>query len=232
MQPKSKAAAAKPPALSPIAFFASAMEPDEDGVHVQVLCWPTTAFAWRGIADNWRALNTPDLKRSPLVSAAWVSQCAPQISSVFADIAALETSIASLITRAALLMSVAVSTPNRRASQRELFVECLHGYQEFLRTPGRSAFTAAVIDKPSDGAATEQHFRAAIQGIPFPVSPALHHWEGANSPIPLELARVASAAIARYVSSRESSNPIFDAVRGKLTSTPLSLTAMPSRRRR
>ena len=55
------------------------------------------------------------------------------------NLAALETSIASLITRTAVQMSAAISTPARRASRREMFVECLHGYQEFLRTPGRSA---------------------------------------------------------------------------------------------
>jgi len=239
MKPASKAAAAAvsshPPALAQLvslAFFASSMEPPEDGFEVQVLCWPTISSAWRALTDTWRALYSPDLKRSPAVSAAWVNQSAPQISSVFADLAALETSIASLITRTAVGMSVAVSPPARRASQRELFVECLHGYQEFLRTPGRSAFTAAVIDTPIGAEPVDDHFRAAIQGIPFPTAPALHHWEGANSPIPLELARVASAAVARYASNREAGNPIFDAVRGKLVSTPLSLTSTLRGRRR
>lgn len=235
MQPSSKSAAAKAPVLTPLdslAFFGSAAEPPENGVEVQLLCWPTTASAWRGMADNWRMLYTPDLKRSPAVAAAWVSQSAPQISSLFADLAALETSIASLITRAAMQMSVAVSTPIRRASRRELFAECLIGYQEFLRTPGRSAFSAVVIDKPIAGEPVDEHFRTAIQGIPFAVAPALHHWEGANSPIPLEIARVASAAVARYVASRDASNPIFDAVRGKLITTPLTLTATTRGRRR
>lgn len=239
MKPVHKAAAAStsshPPALTQLdslAFFGSAMEPPEDGFEVQLLCWPTTSSAWRALTDTWRALYTPDLKRSPAVSAAWVNQCAPQISSVFADLAALETSIASLITRTAVRMSAAVSTPSRRASQRELFVECLLGYQEFLRTPGRSAFTAAVIDTPEAGEPTDDHFRMAIQGIPFAVAPSLHHWDGDNSPIPLEIARVASSAVARYLGSRETPNPIFDAVRGKLTSVPLALTASTRGRRR
>jgi hypothetical protein len=235
MQASRKPAAGKPNELTQLdslAFFADAAEPDEDGVQVQLLCWPTTASAWRALTDAWRVLCTPDLKRSPAVSAAWVNVCAPQVSSVFADLAALETSIASLITRTAVQMSAAISTPARRASRREMFVECLHGYQEFLRTPGRSAFTAAVIDQPTGGEPVDEHFRTAIQGIPFPASPALHHWEGANSPIPLEIARLAAASVARYVSSREASNPIFEAVRGKLISIPLTLTATTRGRRR
>lgn len=235
MQAKGKAAIAKPPVLTvldSLAFFGSASEPAEDGLDVLILCWPTTAFAWRGITDHWRALNSPDLKRSPAVSATWVGQCAPQIGSVFADLAALETSVASLITRAALQMSVAISTPARRTTRRELFAECLAGYREFLRTPGRSAFNAVVIDKPAGADDVDAWFRAAIQGIPFASPPELHRWDGANSPIPLEIARVASAAVARHLGNREAGNPIFEAVRGKLVTIPLTLTAMPRGRRR
>lgn len=220
------------PGLDSIAFFGTSMETEEQDAQVQILIWPTTGAAWRAITDAWRVLRTPDMKRSPAVTASWVNRYAPQISSVYNDLAALETSIASLITRAAMGMSVALSTVERRASRRELFVDCLLGYQEFLRTPGRSAWSAAVIDTPQPGQAVEDQFRVAVQGIPFGNVPELHYWDGANSPIPLELARIASGAVARYVVSRTAPNPIFDAVKGKLINVPLSLTSYTRGRRR
>lgn len=220
------------PGVESIAFFGNNFETPGEDASAQVLCWPTTPAAWHVLTASWRALRSPDVKRSPAVTASWVSQYAPQISTVYNDIAALETSVASLITRASMGMAVAVSTSDRRASPREMFVDCLLGYQEYLRKQGRATWSAAVMDPSTNGQSIEDQFRVATHGIPFAKAPTLHFWEGAIDPIPLEIARVSSAAVARYVSNRSAPNPIFDAVRSKLAILPIGLTTSLRGRRR
>jgi hypothetical protein len=220
------------PGVEAIAFFGSNADAAADEPQAQILCWPTTPAAWHTLTHVWRALRSPDVKRSPLVAASWVSQYAPQVCSVYNDLAALETSVASLITRASMGMAVAVSTVERRASQRELFVDCLLGYQEYLRRQGRATWSAAVMDPGASGPTTEEQFKVATHGIPFAKPPTLHFWDGAIEPIPLELARVAAAACARYVANRNAANPIFDAVRSKLAILPIGMTSSLRGRRR
>ena len=119
-----------------------------------------------------------------------------------------------------------------RASPREMFIDCLLGYQEYLRRQGRATWSAAVIDPMLDPKSVEEQFRVATHGIPFAKPPSLHFWDDPTAPIPLEIARVSSAAVARYVSNRAAPNPIFEAVRAKLAILPIGLTSSLRGRRR
>ncbi len=220
------------PGVEAIAFFGSNFESAAEDACAQVLIWPTTPGAWHALTDTWRVLRSPDVKRSPAVTASWVSQAAPQISTLYNDVAALETSVASMITRASMGMAVAVSTLDRRASPREMFIDCLLGYQEYLRRQGRATWSAAVIDPTADNKSVSEQFRVATHGIPFAKPPSLNFWDDPTAPIPLEIARVASAAVARYVSNRAAPNPIFEAVRSKLAILPIGLTSSLRGRRR
>jgi len=214
-----------------IAFFGDNCDIDE-GAHAQVLCWPTTATAWHALTQAWRSLRTPGVKSPPAVNASWAYRYGPQLCSVYVDVAALETSIAALIQRAAMGISVAVSDDDRRTSRREMFQDCLVGYQEFLRTPGRSMWTVAVVGAPRGNDPVIENFSLASQGVSFPKPPALQVWDGATDPIPLEIARIAAGAVARYMEAPGGVNPIFDAVRTKLATVPAQLVSRPRSRRR
>lgn len=219
------------PGVEAIAFFGNHFDDAEDGTHVQVLIWPTTPEAWTVLTQSWRVLRSTDIKKPAVGPPSWVRRYASQLCAVFGDHSALETSVAALITRAAMGVSIALSPADRPLSQRDMFLQCLQAYQEFLGTPGRSAWAAAVIDPPGNLETIEQNFRSALQGIPFPRPPALHIWEGGIEPIPLEIARVASGAVARYLADRNAANPIFEAVQRKMGKIPVSLT-LPLRMKR
>jgi hypothetical protein len=229
---KAGAAAVSLPAIESIAFFGNNYAFAEDGICVQILCWPTTAIAWHSLTQSWRVLRTPGTKQSPAVHASWVHRHASQLCTVFNEVAALETSVAALIARASIGMSVALGTTKRPPSQREMFADCLLGYQEFLRTPGRTPWAAAVVDTQEGEESVEPFFRSAIHGIPFQAPPALYPWGGTTDPIPLEVARVAAGSIARYLSQRNTSNSIFEAVLTKLVKIPAPLTQSTRSRRR
>ena len=214
-----------------IAFFGDNCDIDE-GAHAQILCWPTTATAWHALTQSWRTLRTPGVKSPPAVNASWSYRYGPQLCGVYVDAAALETSIAALITRAAMGMSVAVSDSNRRSSRREMFQDCLVGYQEFLRTPGRYMWSVAIATAPRGAHTVEEDFRQASQGVSIPKPPLLQVWDGDVDPIPLEIARIAAGAVARHMESPGTPNPIFEAVRTKLATMPAQLTARPRSRRR
>lgn len=233
--PASTGAPAAPrvlPAIQSIAFFSHYQDADQQSEHVQLLMWPTTPDAWTTLTQAWRTLRTADVKKPAGPLSSWIRPCAPQLCAVFGESPALETSVAALMTRAAVGASLALGLPGRRFSQRQMFLECLQGYQEFLATPGRSSWLAAITDAAIDAATAADDFRAAAQGIPFARPPELHLWEGGTDPIPLELARVAAAAVGRYCADRSAPNPIYDALQRKLVKVPASMLVAPRSRRR
>lgn len=233
--PASTGAVAAPrvlPQIQSIAFFSHHQDAEAGGEHVQLLLWPTTPDAWTSLTQAWRVLRSTEVRKPTTTGAAWVRTYAPQLCAVFGESPALETSVAALLTRAAVGASLAVGLPGRSYTQRQLLLECLQGYQEFLATPGRSSWLAAISDPPIDASTAAEDFRAASQGIPFARTPQWHLWEGGTEPIPLELARVAAAAVSRYCADRGAPNPIYDALQRKLVRVPPSmLVGLRGRRR-
>lgn len=213
-----------------IAFFGDNCDLDE-GAHAQILCWPTTATAWHALTQS---LAHPAHARCQIAARGQrvlvLSLWAAAVRCLWMP-PPLKTSIAALITRAAMGMSVAVSDSNRRSSRREMFQDCLVGYQEFLRTPGRYMWSVAIATAPRGAHTVEEDFRQADQGVSISKPPLLQVWDGDVDPISLEI-RIAAGAVARHMESPGAANPIFEAVRTKLSNMPAQLTARPRSRRR
>lgn len=226
------------------AFLGSAVLPIANGaVFVHVLCWPIVSAGWRSMAQAWDSVrewrHAPDSSAKPHAPS-WVAECAPQLGMPFHGSTAEESSIAAIFTRTPMCVAVSVldgevARAMTHANQRQGLMECLSIYNEYLRSPGRQACSVLVarsLNEEAEAGYVDAFARSRrsldvkwIQDMELRVS------KGPREPLPLEVAHVVAASIARYRVDEALDNPIVDAVRTKLSRRP-ALLDRPSKKRR
>jgi hypothetical protein len=112
--------------------------------------------------------------------------------------------------------------------------DCLAVYDEFIRGPGRRPWKLLVVSG-RDGA-TNCAAEVARSRMRFPDAQWLKDmqtrmWDAAPEPLPLELAHLVAAAVARYCVDEGAHNPVFGALQGKLAHAPFPLRRAPKMKR-
>jgi hypothetical protein len=175
----------------------------------------------------------------------WISICAPQLSAPFRDTTAEESSVAALITRTPVQIAVAVievpktskeTAATAVSAQRQALADNLAVYDSFLRVPGRHAYSMLVSRMPS--AEAERQYReelalcrSRMSGTDWLRDLQLRAWKEPVEPLPLELAHVIAASVARHRHQQDTPNPVFDAVLTKLVHAPFQVKRPKYKRR-
>jgi hypothetical protein len=223
------------------AFVGSAAFPLAGGnVHVHALCWPIVSTGWQSMARTWesvcewrRSLDSNAKPHPP----SWVAECAPQLGTPFHGTTAEESTIAAIFMRTPMFVAVSVhdGTATTEVNQRQGLVECLTIYGEYLRVPGKRA-CGVLVARARDEEAGQGFMDAFARSQRLLDAQWLQRmepqsWTDPVEPLPLEVANVIAASIARYRADADIDNPIVDAVRAKL-SRPLALLNRPPKKRR
>lgn len=233
---------------SRIAFLGSAEVTTDAGqtLLVRCLCWPSVPAAWNLLTQAWTAVSTGREHMAEAASAkpSWICACAPQLGGLFGDSSAEESSVAALVLRAPMQIAVAIDDRRERRSalvvetdvRRHTLAGCLGHYDHFLRKPGREACTTLVArgqgpERDRGDLDDLAAIRARMPDARWLPHLQLRFWNDAIEPLPLEIAHVAAAAIARQRVSEEAPNPIFAAALSKL-SHEITFWRPPSKPRR
>ena len=220
-------------------------------LYVQALCWSRTRQGWTALTQAWDAIKaqrdgtTPHVKlvKGPPPPPSWVLVAAPLLGAPFREITAEESTLAAWIARTQLAFAVAIVDEAGRTGKgadglpyKAAIGQCLEAYQGFQATPGYDPvrLVMAPAQPPSRDTGLAEAFRdvrARLRGGPVLDGMQLRTCAPGADPLPLALATLAAAAVARHVVEPATANPIYDAVRGKLVHMPRRLAAEGSHRR-
>jgi len=204
-------------------------------VWVRALCWPIVPNAWWLLQQSWSNVcaSRQSVGREPHVgtpSLSWVGQSAPQLAAPFRETQAEESSVAALLARTPIQISIGVCTASAdtAAAQRETWAECLGAYAEHLRLPGRSACTVVVsrgADADQDRGAIEALARARVR---MPESTwmqtlRLQFSREEVSPLPLEAASLVARSVAERLVDGPSIQAVLDVAVAKMARVPAFL---------
>ncbi|WP_257386411.1 hypothetical protein [Tahibacter caeni] len=241
-------AAAPPVTWEQTATAATALVRSAQGgcVHVQALCWPIVPTAWPLLQQALQlvqASRLSSLRDGNGGARSWVGASAPQLSEPFRDTAAEESSVAALLARTPIQLSVGLATfaeaPTAEAlatARRQSLIDCLAAYGESLRVPGRSSCRRVLV---AGGAETEPDLEAALKRVRLRLDDAdalrglrLQTAQETPAPLPLEAAAVIARAVAEHLGGGESVHAILDVAVAKLARVPPELArgGKPKRR--
>jgi len=236
-------AAAPPVVWEQAAAAATVLARNAQGgqINVQVLCWPIVPTAW---ALLQQALQLVQASRMSVgrdsggdgAARSWVGESAPQLSQPFRDTAAEESSVAALLARTPLQFSVGLATaadlsaPEALAvARRQSLTDCLAGYGESLRVPGRSPVRRLLVAGDAD-AELEQDLDVALKRARLRLDDSdalrgLRVQRLTDTPalLPLEAAGVVARAVAEHLRGGESVHAILDVAVAKLMRVPPEL---------
>lgn len=217
-------------------------------VDVQILCWPTVSAAWSMLAQSLTGLqslrggDSHTTNRVPVST--WLRDVAPQLClPIDREPGAIESTLATLIRRLPLRFAVAVV--EQQAGQtagsdtlryRSLFSGSLAAYGAYLKSTNQ---TACRIIIASSGAAEVNDARRTTYNevVPHLDSAArlgaleLGFWSEAATPLPMEVAQLAAAAVGRHLELPSEANPLFETVRAHLA-PPSRFHALSLQKRR
>lgn len=222
---------------------------DEKSLFVQVLCWSRTAQGWTALNESWDSMrayrdeSTPFVRsgKSAPVPPSWVYEVTPKLGGPFRENPAEESTLAAWISRAQISFAMAIVDMDGKDSEgafyRAALLESLGSYQAFLESPAYAPCRLIVAaEHPQQRQARRMEaFRDArvrLENQTLFETMQLQTCSPGKFPLPLELANLCSAAIARYLQSPSTSNPIYDAIRLKLASVPARIAVLESSRRR
>ena len=247
------AVAAAPEKLDParIAFMGSAHPSDQDADrdYVQVWCWPIVTTAWAALTQSWDAVRAGRGEYRPTPStaalpASWIRACAPQLGAPFRDSTAEESSVAALLTRAPIEISVAVVDARKRAQaagsrlkpQTDALSSCFGHYGRAVRAHKRTPCTVLLTRSQGEAIDTQLQREFVQARAMLPDAGALetmnlHVWRQAVEPLPLELANVIAAAVLRHHLAPNGFNPVFEAALGKLVHNAFPFAHPKARKR-
>lgn len=226
------------------AFVGSAILPIGDRtVHVFALCWPIVSTGWQSLARTWESIgewrHSLDSNAKPHPPS-WIAECARQLGVPFHGSTAEESSIAAIFIRTPMSIAISVldgdcTAATTKANQRQGLAECLSIYDQYVRVPGRQACTV-LMGRGHLGAVDQEFTLAFARSQRLLDARWLQTMESRNctdpvEPLPLEVAHVIAASIARYRVDPDIDNPIVDAIRVKLSHRPALLDRPPKKRR-
>jgi hypothetical protein len=236
------------PTVSPerIAFCGEATSAGDHKIHVVTFCWPLVANAWTQFTQAWEALHANQGERLPAAPAgprpSWLQGHASQLGARFTDTTAQESTVAALLGRGAFQFAIGTfeSPPGIDSSDRAFgnaLADCLTTYASFLKSPGRrpcSMLIARAEKTPKDAEARAADFlrcRSRVFEAGWLDDVTMRFWETPREPLPLELANVAAASVARHIEQPDATNPIFDALLTKLSVMPSWLARAATKRK-
>ncbi len=249
------AAPAAPAAIAPLpngeqtAAAATVLGRDAQGgqICVQILCWPIVPTAWSLLQQALQLVQASRVsvwRDSEAGVRSWVGASAPQLSQPFRDTAAEESSVAALLARTPIQLSVGLttiaeaSTPEAlAAARRQSLADCLAAYAESLRVPGRSPCRRLLVAGDED---IEQDLETALKRARLRLDDGdalrglrLQRLQETPAPLPLEAATVIARAVAEHLGGGESVRAILDVAVAKLARVPPELArgGKSSRRR-
>lgn len=236
------------PQASRIAFLGFARVSTDAGetVFVQSLCWPAVPTAWIDLTQTFHSLSTGRGTPSPNLPSvdrplSWARTCAPQLAAPFSGTAAAEeSSIAALLARTSMRVAIAAfdSRDGGMASgvPQQALSPCLSVYDQSVRPPMRPPCTLLVSRSQSsaiDKQCLEElaRCRVLMPNAPWLGDLQLQFWKDAPEPLPLELAQVVAAAVARQMLSENTNDPLFEALLAKLAHNPFQRRRSAQKRR-
>ncbi|WP_363799868.1 hypothetical protein ABU614_07100 [Lysobacter firmicutimachus] len=220
-----------------MAFVASAQGVDGEGVPVSavVLCWPTVPQAWVEVGYCLRAMLVERGRMLPGIPlparASWLRDCAPQLAAPFQRTAlAEETSVAALLSRAAMRVAVTVVGvgPNRVAapSSRAMPLEgCLTTFDREASSASKRDCAFVVSAAQPESIRAEYLDSLELARSRMPGSSLLRDLQltflpSGTEPLPTELANVVATSVLRHLQSHGDTDAVFDAARSKFANDP------------
>lgn len=209
-----------------IGFHGSARTERDTLVHA--VCWPVLASVWPTLTQGWAIIKAS--RGEPAIgipAGSWLTQHGRQLSRPFRDTGAGESTIAALLTRTAIGISISVHEAHPgdstvASAPEQGLVTCLSAYQtEILsqkRQPIRQLIVANGLGTANRAALLDCRRRFADQTWIQQLE--VTEWRDPDEPLPLELARVIAGAVARHCDDPQAANPILDAIRPKLANPP------------
>jgi hypothetical protein len=203
------------------------------------------------LSDSWETLRASRQSSGKMLGAtapagSWVSDCAPQLGEPFRDTSAEESSVAALVMRTPIQISLSIqSIPHAsgtdaakaEAIHRYGLSECLVLYDHHLRATHRSPCTLLIA--PGADAEADQQVSEAFSRAGLRLSDAawfkaikLRFWRDSATPLSIELVQVVARAVGEYVRDDVIPNPIANAVLTKLSHTPDALKRSAKAKRR
>lgn len=208
---------------------------------VHALCWPIVPAAWRLLAEAWEWIGgTRDAIDSPSkpTATSWIADCAPQLGFPFRGSPAEESTIAAIVTRTPMQVSISMleDVEGAGANRCNGLLNCLTAYNAYVRAPGHEPGNVLVSrrsDAASDPAHDDAlgHCRERLPDMKWLQRVESNSWNGTAEPLPLEFAHVVAGSVIRYRANPAAANPIALAVRTKLAH-PFALLDLPAAKRR
>ena len=221
------------------AFMGSATLPFAGAdLYVHALCWSNVPTAWRSMSQAWESVGSwRDELSAPtrVLSPSWVAECAPQLGSPFRGATSEESTIAALLTRApmSIALSVLDGAQALDSMQRDGMLNCLSSYDKYINVPGRLPCRMLVARGDDEKSHTDAFARSRrrLPDAKWLQNMELRCWMGAVEPLPLEIAHVIAASVARFRIDGDMANPIAEAVSAKLAHPLELLRGLPRKRR-
>ncbi len=221
----------------------------DKSLYVQVLCWSRTAQGWAALNESWDSMkayrdeSTPFARpaKGPPSPPSWVFAAVPKLGAPFRDNPAEESTLAAWISRAQISFAMAIIDKSKKDSEdtyyRAAVLDCLGGYQAFLESPAYESCRLIMTAEHPQQRHTRlmeafKEARIRLQAETTFETLQIQSCDIGKYPLPLELANLASAAVARYLNSPSISNPIYDAIRLKLVQVPRRIVVTEASKRR
>jgi hypothetical protein len=222
-------------------------------ISVLALCWPTVLGTWGTLTQSASTLHalrrdaggTTTSRPGPKRSIDWLHDAAPQLcGSLQLEPSAMESTLAALVRRLPVRCVAAVVDQDLSKGDgaempryRALFAECLRDYGRHLRELNQSACQCLIAARRegqslNDAKTGYGEARAHVDDSYRLGALALAFWPDDVSPLPLELARLAAAAIGRHIAIPQEDGPLFDVFTNHMASSSRFHVAPTHRKRR
>lgn len=205
---------------------------DDKQLFVQILCWPTVSSTWSTLAETIAGLQAMrgDNGSAPAARGkSWLHDAAPRLCQpIDRELNAVESTLATFIRRLPLRFAVAVveqaagqQAASDTSRSRSLFTGCLTAYGAYLKSSRQSACRVVIASAGESG--DNDARRGSYDEVLMHVDGAdqigaleLAFWNDPSEPLPMEVARLAAAAVGRHLEHPAQNNPLFETVRAHL----------------
>ena len=231
---------ARPAARDRVAFLGeyshhrNSAESCADDLLILALFWPISSTAWDSLIGSWTALCAMR-DNVAVAQESWVVEAAPRLAAPIHDPTAQESTLATLIGRTQIRCSVAVVHGERKPALTQarsaypMFTSCITAYNAFLKgSPAHQPCNTIVFrsrDPNADRVLSDTFDRARqqIADVEWLKHVRLFTWDEPTRPLPLEVANLATHAVARRLLQPTLVNPIWEAMTLKMVQFPLGL---------
>jgi len=226
-RPVRTVSAAPEPGAGEVGFLLQATTPEGDKA-ISLLAWPLVSQTWSSLSLHWQALR---VEREFSVAATsidgWIPPLAPNLCAPFRDANAAESTIGAAIGRLPVGLAIGIGD-----TAADAMLACLDDYATLAAVEARTPLRLIITDNTIG----QTHWQEAIaRSWRVDVLRGWHHkvdvkvWRDPVAPLPLELCRLITQAVARKLADPARWNPVYDMAEARIRVLPPALKSFQRR---